>query len=276
MCETLPLFKFQCCQLGVVTSGGVSIVQVGAQLFSMQAGGEAPAEAAPAAAAAPEAAPAPPPPPPVAAPAAAAKSAPTAESAPAAVETASNRGERREPMTRMRKTIAKRLKESQNTAAMLTTFNEVDMHALMTMRSEYKELFEKKHGVKLGMMSAFVKASAHALQSQPAVNSQIHGDEQVYYDFVDIGIAAATPKGLVVPILRNVEQMSMADIEATIGVLGAKAKAGKITMDDMSGGTFSITNGGVFGSLISTPILNLPQSAILGMHGESEVAPAAP
>lgn len=172
-------------------------------------------------------------------------------------------------MTRMRQTIAKRLKEAQNTAAMLTTFNEVDMHALMTMRSEYKDLFEKKHGVKLGMMSAFVKASAHALQSQPAINSQIHGDEQVYFDYVDIGIAAATPKGLVVPILRNVEQMSMADIEATIGELGAKAKAGKITMDDMAGGTFSITNGGVFGSLISTPILNLPQSAILGMHGDT-------
>ena len=167
----------------------------------------------------------------------------------------------------MRKTIAKRLKEAQNTAAMLTTFNEIDMHALMTMRSEYKDLFEKKHGVKLGMMSAFVKASAMALESQPAINSQIHGEEQVFYDYVDIGIAAATPKGLVVPILRNVEKMSFADIEGTIGELGAKAKAGKITMEDMEGGTFSITNGGVFGSLISTPILNLPQSAILGMHG---------
>lgn len=170
-------------------------------------------------------------------------------------------------MSRMRLTIAKRLKESQNTAAMLTTFNEIDMHELMTMRSEYKELFEKKHGVKLGMMSAFVKAASHALEAQPAVNSQIHGTEQVYYDFVDIGIAAATPKGLVVPILRSVEKMGLADIERNIGELGAKAKAGKITMDDMSGGTFSITNGGVFGSLVSTPILNLPQSAILGMHG---------
>jgi len=170
-------------------------------------------------------------------------------------------------MTRMRQTIAKRLKEAQNTAAMLTTFNEVDMHELMNMRKEYKDLFFEKHGVKLGMMSAFIKASSHALVDTPAVNSQIHGTEQVFYDYVDIGIAAATPKGLVVPILRNVEQMSIADIEGTVATLGAKAKANKITMDDMAGGTFSITNGGVFGSLISTPIINLPQSAILGMHG---------
>ena len=141
------------------------------------------------------------------------------------------------------------------------------MHALMSMRSEYKDIFLEKHGVKLGMMSAFVKASAMALENQPAVNSQIHGDEQVYFDYVDIGIAAATPKGLVVPILRNVEGMKLHDIERTIGELGGKAKAGKITMEDMAGGTFSITNGGVFGSLVSTPILNLPQSAILGMHG---------
>jgi len=244
-------------------------VEVGAQLFSMKPGGEptaAPAAAAPAPAAPTAEAPAP-------APAAAAPTpAPAPASAPAApadedAAPSSNRAERRVPMTRMRQTIAKRLKEAQNTAAMLTTFNEVDMHALMSMRAEYKELFEKKHGVKLGMMSAFVKASAHALQTQPAVNSQIDGTDQVFFDYADIGIAAATPKGLVVPILRNVEQMSMADIERTIGELGAKAKAGKITMEDMSGGTFSITNGGVFGSLISTPIINLPQSAILGMHG---------
>jgi len=170
-------------------------------------------------------------------------------------------------MTRMRKTIANRLKDAQNTAALLTTFNEVDMHALMTMRAEYKEAFEKKHGCKLGLNSIFVKACTHALQAQPAVNSQIHGSDQVFYDFVDIGIAAATPKGLVVPILRNTEQMSMAGIEHAIAEMAGKAKAGKITMDDMAGGTFSITNGGIFGSLISTPILNLPQSAILGLHG---------
>lgn len=141
------------------------------------------------------------------------------------------------------------------------------MHELMSMRTQYKDLFLEKHGVKLGLMSAFVKASAHALVTQPAVNSQIHGTDQVFYDYVDIGFAAATPKGLVVPIMRNVEEMSFADIERSFGELGAKAKAGKITMDDMAGGTFSITNGGTFGSLLSTPIINLPQSAILGMHG---------
>jgi len=167
----------------------------------------------------------------------------------------------------MRLTISKRLKEAQSTAAMLTTFNEVDMQALMSMRTQYKDLFLEKHGVKLGLMSAFVKASAHALVALPAVNSQIHGNDQVFYDYVDIGFAAATPKGLVVPVMRNVEQMGFADIERNFGVLGAKAKAGKITMEDMSGGTFSITNGGTFGSLLSTPIINLPQSAILGMHG---------
>jgi len=170
-------------------------------------------------------------------------------------------------MTRMRQTISKRLKDAQNTAAMLTTFNEVDMNALMSMRTEYKDAFEKKHGVKLGLNSIFLKACTHALLDQPAVNSQIHGTDQVFYDFVDIGIAAATPKGLVVPIIRNCETLSMADIEREIAAMGAKAKAGKITMDDMAGGTFSITNGGVFGSLISTPILNLPQSAIIGLHG---------
>jgi len=170
-------------------------------------------------------------------------------------------------MTRMRLTISKRLKEAQNTAAMLTTFNEVDMHELMAMRSQYKDLFTEKHGCKLGLMSAFVKASAHALMTTPAVNSQIHGSDQVFYDYADIGFAAATPKGLVVPIMRNVEQMGFADIERSFAALAGKAKAGKITMDDMAGGTFSITNGGTFGSLLSTPILNLPQSAILGMHG---------
>jgi 2-oxoglutarate dehydrogenase E2 component (dihydrolipoamide succinyltransferase) len=245
-------------------------VEVGAQLFSMKPGGEAPAAAAtpapaPAAetpsAAAPASTPAPAPPPAPPPPPAAAAT-PDTE---APVQ--SNRAERRVPMSRMRQTISRRLKEAQNTAAMLTTFNEVDMHELMSMRGQYKEMFQEKHGVKLGLMSAFVKASAHALMDLPAVNSQIHGNDQVYYDYADIGFAAATPKGLVVPIMRNVEQMSFADIERSFADLAGKAKAGKITMDDMAGGTFSITNGGTFGSLISTPIINLPQSAILGMHG---------
>lgn len=240
-------------------------VEVGAQLFTMIPGGESAAPAstpAPTAAAVtPAAAPAPPPAP-APAPAAPAPAAPAAE-----VAAVGNRGERRVPMTRMRQTISKRLKDAQNTAAMLTTFNEVDMNALMSMRTEYKDAFEKKHGVKLGLNSIFLKACTHALLDQPAVNSQIHGTDQVFYDFVDIGIAAATPKGLVVPIIRNCETLSMADIEREIAAMGAKAKAGKITMDDMAGGTFSITNGGVFGSLISTPILNLPQSAIIGLHG---------
>jgi len=188
----------------------------------------------------------------------------TGESVP---EAEGNRGERRVPMSRMRQTISKRLKEAQNTAAMLTTFNEVDMHELMSMRSQYKDAFLAKHDVKLGMMSAFVKASAHALMANPSVNSQIDGTDQVFYDYANIGFAAATPKGLVVPIMRDVDKMGFADIERSFGELAGKAKAGKITMDDMAGGTFSITNGGTFGSLISTPILNMPQSAILGMHG---------
>jgi len=246
-------------------------VEVGAQLFSMTPGGEpaaaapaAPAAAAPAPATPVAAAPAPAPAAPAPAPSAPAPAAAPAAEAPAAQ---TNRAERRVPLSRMRLTISKRLKEAQSTAAMLTTFNEVDMQALMSMRTQYKDLFLEKHGVKLGLMSAFVKASAHALVALPAVNSQIHGNDQVFYDYVDIGFAAATPKGLVVPVMRNVEQMGFADIERNFGVLGAKAKAGKITMEDMSGGTFSITNGGTFGSLLSTPIINLPQSAILGMHG---------
>jgi len=245
-------------------------VEVGAQLFTMIPGGESAAPAstpAPTAAAVtPAAAPAPPPAP-APAPAAPAPAAPAPAAPAAEVAAVGNRGERRVPMTRMRQTISKRLKDAQNTAAMLTTFNEVDMNALMSMRTEYKDAFEKKHGVKLGLNSIFLKACTHALLDQPAVNSQIHGTDQVFYDFVDIGIAAATPKGLVVPIIRNCETLSMADIEREIAAMGAKAKAGKITMDDMAGGTFSITNGGVFGSLISTPILNLPQSAIIGLHG---------
>lgn len=175
--------------------------------------------------------------------------------------------ERRVPMSRMRQRIAERLKDSQNTSAMLTTFQECDMHNLMQMRSEFKEEFFKAHGVKLGFMSAFVKASAAALVETPAVNAVIDGDEIVYRDFVDISVAVATPKGLVTPVLRDCDKMTFADVEKEIGALGEKARKGKISLEDLSGGTFTISNGGVYGSLMGTPIINPPQSAILGMHG---------
>jgi len=233
-------------------------VEVGGALFTMSPGGTASAAAPVAAVAAPVAAAAA-----AAAPTAAKAAAPAAE----APQATGGRAERRVDLSRMRKKIASVLKESQNTAALLTTFNEVDMSALMAMRTQYKDAFVDKHGVKLGLMSPFFAAAARALIEQPAVNSQIHGDQQVFFDYADIGFAAATPKGLVVPVLRNVESMDLRDIEAGIAAMGAKAKANKIQMDDMTGGTFSITNGGVFGSLISTPILTQPQSAILGMHG---------
>ncbi|KAL3308028.1 hypothetical protein Ciccas_013447, partial [Cichlidogyrus casuarinus] len=177
------------------------------------------------------------------------------------------RSEQRVKMTRMRMRIAQRLKESQNTCAMLTTFNEIDMSNLIEMRKKYKEAFLKKHGVKLGIMSAFTKAAAYALQDQPVVNAVIDGEEIVYRDYVDISIAVATPKGLVVPVLRNCEQMNYVDIEKGIFELGEKAKLGKLAIEDMDNGTFTISNGGVFGSLFGTPIINPPQSAILGMHG---------
>lgn len=167
----------------------------------------------------------------------------------------------------MRLRIGERLKEAQNTAALLTTFNEIDMSGLMQMRAQYKDLFEKKHGIRLGFMSAFVKASSLALQAEPSVNSIIDGTDQVFFDYNDIGFAAATPKGLVVPVLRNCEAMSFKDIEQGISDLGVKARNNQIAMEDMMGGTFTISNGGVFGSLMGTPILNRPQSAILGMHG---------
>jgi len=170
-------------------------------------------------------------------------------------------------MTRMRLKIAQRLKEAQNQAAMLTTFNEVDMSGLTEMRTEYKDAFLKKHGTKLGFMSPFVAAAAVALQENPAVNAVIDDGHIVYRDYVDISIAVSSPTGLVVPVLRGVEKMSFADIEQEIVRLGTKAKEGQLTVEDMVGGTFSITNGGVFGSLMSTPIINPPQSAILGMHG---------
>ncbi|RED51280.1 2-oxoglutarate dehydrogenase complex dihydrolipoyllysine-residue succinyltransferase [Aestuariispira insulae] len=176
------------------------------------------------------------------------------------------RGEERTKMSKLRKVIATRLKDAQNTAAMLTTFNEVDMTALMALRSEYKEQFQKKHDVKLGFMSFFVKAAVIALKELPAVNAEIYGDEIIYKNYYDIGIAVGTPQGLVVPVLRDADKLSFAEIEAAIADFGMRARAGKLTMAEMMGGTFTITNGGVFGSLLSTPIINPPQSGILGMH----------
>ena len=169
-------------------------------------------------------------------------------------------------MTRLRQTIARRLKEAQNTAAMLTTFNEVDMSAVMALRSQYKDAFEKRHGVKLGFMGFFVKATIAALKEIPAVNAEIDGTDLVYKNHYDIGVAVGTEKGLVVPVVRDADLMSVAEIEKAIGALGAKARDGSLSMDDLQGGTFTISNGGVYGSLMSTPILNAPQSGILGMH----------
>lgn len=174
--------------------------------------------------------------------------------------------ERRVPMTRLRKRVATRLKDSQNTFAMLSTFNEVDMTNLMKLRSDYKDAFLEKHGVKLGLMSGFVKAAVSALQNQPVVNAVIDGDDIIYRDYIDISIAVGTPKGLVVPVIRNADKMNFADIEKEINTLAKKANDGSISIDEMAGGTFTISNGGVYGSLLSTPIINPPQSAILGMH----------
>jgi 2-oxoglutarate dehydrogenase E2 component (dihydrolipoamide succinyltransferase) len=174
--------------------------------------------------------------------------------------------EERVRMTRLRRTIANRLKEAQNTAAMLTTFNEVDMTAIMTLRERLKEDFEKKHGARLGFMSFFVKACIAALKELPSVNAEIEGDDLVYKNYYDIGVAVGTPQGLVVPVLRDADMLSFADVEKGIGELGRKARDGKLTIADLTGGTFTISNGGVYGSLMSTPILNPPQSAILGMH----------
>ena len=202
---------------------------------------------------------------------AAAKGAPTpsadvaalAAPAPAAAHA---RQEERVKMTRLRQTIAKRLKSAQDTAALLTTFNDVDMSAVMEARATYKDLFEKKHGVRLGFMGFFTKAVALAARDVPSVNAQIDGDEIVYHNYLDVSVAVSAPNGLVVPVIRNADAMSFAQIEKAIGDFGAKAKAGTLTMDDMSGGTFTISNGGVFGSLMSTPIINPPQSAVLGLH----------
>ncbi|GHA21426.1 dihydrolipoyllysine-residue succinyltransferase component of 2-oxoglutarate dehydrogenase complex [Arenicella chitinivorans] len=198
-----------------------------------------------------------------------ASSAPAASSksaAPAKTPQAGERNERRVPMTRLRATIARRLKEAQDTQAMLTTFNDVNLQAVIDLRSQYKELFEKKHGTRLGFMSFFVKAAIEALKRFPAVNASIDGNDIVYHDYYDVGIAASSPRGLVVPVLRDVDQMSFADVEKNIGEYGQKAKDGKLTMEDLVGGTFTVSNGGVFGSMLSTPIVNPPQSAILGMH----------
>lgn len=174
--------------------------------------------------------------------------------------------ETRVPMTRMRHAISKNLKNAQNTAASLTTFNEIDMGNLMDMRKEVQEAFQKKHGVKLGFMSAFMKSACQALKEQPVVNAVIDGNDMVYRDFIDISTAVSTPKGLIVPVIRNAQNMGYADLEKELANLAAKGREGKIGLEDMAGGTFTITNGGVFGSMMGTPIINMPQSAVLGMH----------
>merc|ERR1712142_1295111 len=263
-----------------------STVAPGAKLLKLKvgAGGGAAPPPPPPAASAPIPTTPPPPPPKPAAPMASrpppaplpprpvAGSAPVVRLPPAdpTKEIAGTRSEHRVKMNRMRQKIASRLKDAQNTNAMLTTFNELDMSNIMQLRKENQDSFVKKHGIKMGFMSAFVKASAYALTKSPTVNAVIDGQEIVYRDFVDISVAVATPKGLVVPVLRNVESMNYADIEKGIAALGAKAKNNQISIEDMDGGTFAISNGGVFGSLFGTPIINPPQSAILGMHGVFE------
>jgi 2-oxoglutarate dehydrogenase E2 component (dihydrolipoamide succinyltransferase) len=174
--------------------------------------------------------------------------------------------EERVPMTRLRQTIARRLKDAQNTAAMLTTFNEVDMTAVMHMRNEYKELFEKKHGVKLGFMGFFVRACVQALRDIPTINAEIDGTDIVYKNYYHIGVAVGTERGLVVPVVRDADRLSLAGVEKTIADFGRRARDGHLKIDEMQGGTFTISNGGVYGSLMSTPILNAPQAGILGMH----------
>ena len=274
---------------GVLVKAG-DTVEVGTPVASVETGGveapaaaakkdekkktaapAAPAPAAAAAAAAPAppkpaaSAPAPPPPPPAAA-AAAAAAAGGATTTTTQQQQPRRPSERRVKITRLRARVAERLKGAQNTYAMLTTFNEIDMTGLMEMRAAHKDSFLESHGVKLGFMSAFVAAAADALRRVPAVNAVIDGDEIAYRDHTDISIAVATPKGLVVPVLRDVDGMTFAQIEGGIAALGKKARDGTLAIDDMAGGTFTISNGGVYGSLLSTPIINPPQSAILGMH----------
>ncbi|MES2338915.1 MAG: 2-oxoglutarate dehydrogenase complex dihydrolipoyllysine-residue succinyltransferase [Pseudomonadota bacterium] len=195
-----------------------------------------------------------------------AAAAPAAAPAPTAAPVTGGRAEERVRMTRLRQTIAKRLKEAQDTAAILTTFNDVDMTAVIEARTKYKDLFEKKHGVRLGFMGFFVKAACMALKDVPSVNAQIDGDEIVYHDYADISVAVSAPGGLVVPVIRDADQLSVAGVEKTIGDFGKRAKDGTLKMDEMKGGTFTISNGGVFGSLLSTPIINMPQAAVLGLH----------
>lgn len=208
---------------------------------------------------------------PAAAPAAAPKAALQQVSAPAPANLG-DRPEERVPMSRLRARIAERLLQSQSTNAILTTFNEVNMAPVMELRNKYKDKFEKEHGVKLGFMSFFVKAAVAALKKYPILNASVDGNDIIYHGYFDIGIAVGSPRGLVVPILRNADQMTIAEIEKKIGEFGQKAKDGKLTLDDLSGGTFSISNGGVFGSMLSTPIINPPQSAILGVHATKDRA----
>jgi 2-oxoglutarate dehydrogenase E2 component (dihydrolipoamide succinyltransferase) len=203
-----------------------------------------------------------------AAPVAPAPAAPAASSLAGAVAAAPPAGRREErvKMTRLRQTIATRLKDAQNTAAILTTFNDVDMTAVIDARARYKELFEKKHGIRLGFMGFFVKAAALAARDVPSVNASLDGDTIVYHDYLDVSVAVSGPKGLFVPVVRSADRMSFSEVEQAIAGYGKKAKDGTLSMDDMKGGTFTISNGGVFGSLLSTPIINPPQSAVLGMH----------
>src|SRR5690606_500140 len=200
-----------------------------------------------------------------------AKKAPTAPVAPPTLSL-DGRPEQRVPMSRLRARVAERLLQSQQENAILTTCNEVNMQAVMDLRKAYKDAFEKEHGVKLGFMSFLVKAAVAALKKHPIVNASVDGKDIIYHGYLDIGIAVASPRGLVVPILRNADQMSIADIEKQIADFGARARDGKLTLEELSGGTFSISNGGVFGSMLSTPIINPPQSAILGIHATKERA----
>ena len=211
-------------------------------------------------------------PPPVAAPTAATKPALQQVSAAVNLGDLGDRPEERVPMSRLRARIAERLIQSQSTNAILTTFNEVNMQPVIDLRTKYKDKFEKEHGVKLGFMSFFVKAAVAALKKYPIINASVDGNDIVYHGYFDIGIAVGSPRGLVVPILRNADQMSIADIEKKIGEFGTKAKDGKLTLEDLTGGTFSISNGGTFGSMLSTPIINPPQSAILGVHATKDRA----
>lgn len=199
------------------------------------------------------------------------KSAPTAQPAPTPIQVpVGDRAEQRVPMTRIRQRIAERLLQSQQNAAILTTFNEVNMQPVIELRNKYKDAFEEKHGVKLGFSSFFIKAAVMALQKFPIVNASVDGTDVIYHGYFDIGMAIGSERGLVVPILRNADQLSLADIEKQIAAFAARAKDGKLTMEELSGGTFSITNGGVFGSMLSTPIINPPQSAILGIHATKD------